>query len=258
MYTVREMVHAVLWVKRHLFHQLTVDELTIVQKWLNPTDVCLDVGAHGGSWSVGLSKVVPHGRVYAFEALPYYAQVLQATVRILGKQNITIINQAVTSEDKRVNLVWKSPDGKPLTGMTHLASEQGYTDQMTGKKKLLEGQIDVEGVSLDTFQKRLPTGTSVRFVKIDVEGAELQVLQGATQFMDRHRPIIYLELWQEYCQRYGYSTRDLFEHMHKMEYNSFIYEEGRLINKNHATYPGYGDLYLIPEEACERCLQKVY
>lgn len=47
-------------------------------------------------------------------------------------------------------------------------------------------------------------------MKCDVEGAELSVLRGASETIDRSRPRVYCELYESYCTQYGYSSMDVF------------------------------------------------
>lgn len=244
MFSIRQRLHAMLWTKRHLFQELEVKELTVLRDWFSTSDICLDIGAHGGAWTVPLSKLVPDGHVYAFEALPYYAETLRLTIKILRRlrsipveKNVSVLNQAVTSENRMVNLVWKAPDGQPLTGMTHLE----------GLEEKPSEPIAVTGMTLDAFQDKW-SERKVRFIKVDVEGAELLVLRGAVELIATQRPIFYLEIYEEYCRRYGYHPDDIFNFMNNQEYRAFLFGDDGLLPTDLTLYPGQGDVLFVPSE----------
>src|SRR5947199_10538165 len=116
--SVLETVHAIVWMKRHLLGQLKVEALTVIGSFMNPYDLCFDIGAHGGSWTVKLARLVSRGHVYAFEAFPYYSRVLRFTLALLRVRNATVVPRAVTDRDGRVPLIWRNMQGGILTGKT--------------------------------------------------------------------------------------------------------------------------------------------
>ncbi|MGD9057220.1 MAG: FkbM family methyltransferase, partial [Desulfobacterales bacterium] len=125
--TPKTIIHSIIWIKRHLIGQLKVSAISAIQQFIIPSDVCIDVGAHAGSWALPLSKLVYKGHVYAFEALPYYSSVLNIAFYLLQRKNITILNNAVVDCNRPVRLVWKDKNGNRLTGKTHVAGEKEKT-----------------------------------------------------------------------------------------------------------------------------------
>jgi FkbM family methyltransferase len=236
----REIVHAIIWTKRHLLGQLRVEEMSAIQELITADDTCFDIGAHAGSWAVPLSDLVPGGHVYAFEALPYYARVLKKTIRLLRRKNITVISRAVVDNDCSVNIIWKDVSGRTLTGTTHVA----------GPDEKLINPVLVEGMALDTFLDQIPIHMRrVRFVKMDIEGAELLALRGATKLIETCRPIFYVELWSQYCKRYRCLPTDVFKFFSENEYKPFVVSSGsQIVPVDSADYPGRGDVLFIPTE----------
>jgi FkbM family methyltransferase len=239
--TPRQIIHAFVWVKRHLLSQYRVEPMSTIQRFLTPTDVCIDVGAHAGSWTLPLSKLVSKGHVYAFEALPYYSEVLKMTIRLLRRKNITVFNNAIVDNNRSVNIVWKDNKGNRLTGKTHVI----------GLEESAESVV-VEGITLDTFLERISTTVGkIRFIKMDIEGAELLALKGATKLINVHRPVFYLEIYDSYCQRYGYSAEKIFNFLGNYKYASFIIQftsNYKLISIDSSSYSGEGDVLFVPRE----------
>jgi FkbM family methyltransferase len=234
---VREVAHALLWTKRHRFGQLRVAEMAHLARFLREDDVCLDVGAHGGAWTVPLARRVPRGHVYAFEALPYYARVLHLMLRIARIRNATVLNYAVSDTAAPAALVWRDLRRRPLTGLTHLRGTAEESPDL----------VEVPGITLDGFCARL-SRERIRFVKCDVEGAELRVLRGAVQMTARWRPLFYCEIRQAYCRRYGYDALDVFEHFRGRTYQPHLVGSSGLTRIRPQDYREEGDVLFVPEE----------
>ena len=169
MSVLREWLHVWVWYWRHVTHRFARIDAYRLRGWLPNSCVCIDLGAHAGMWSVQLSRLVPHGQVVAFEALPYHARVLRRTLWLLGCRNVEVVNLAICDQAKSINLVWKNAHGKRLTGLTHILG-QGETNSST---------VTVQGTTLDDYFSTRPG--RIRFVKMDIEGAEFAALQGAQQ-----------------------------------------------------------------------------
>ena len=207
---IQEYLHAAVWTKRHLSGQIRPCEIETIRPFLSASSVCFDVGAHAGSWTRGLSKIAHQGEVYAFEALPYYAEILGLTMRLLRHRNVTVVNSAVTEKDGLASIVWKGPAGRKLTGMTHMAA----SGEDAGET------VSVQATTLDSFWKSIGE-KNVDFIKCDVEGAELFVLRGARKLIETCRPVFYNELNVEWCKRYGYTPTDIFRFFDECEYTPF-------------------------------------
>lgn len=237
MYSIKELIHGLVWAKRNFLNEYKVKEIEVVRKFLREDDICVDVGAHAGSWAIPLSRIVPKGIVWGFEALPYYARVLGITTTILCRGNIKIVNKAVLSSEQEVNIQWKDSDGERLTGKTHVAFDgEGLVEP-----------VAVQGTSLDSFfAKNNTEGKRIAFIKIDIEGAELFALRGAADIINRWHPVLYLEIYEEYCRSYGYSYEDIFEFMSGFGYQAFVINiDSEVIPITAATYSKQGDVLFI-------------
>jgi FkbM family methyltransferase len=154
--------------------------------------------------------MVPRGKVVTFEALPYYARVLHRTIQLLGCRNVQIVNQAVCDAEKPIHMVWKNSQGKRLTGLTHIL----------GPQESSATTITVPGTTLDSFFAANPG--NVRFLKMDIEGAELAALRGAQRLFAEQRPLVYTELNASHCARYGYTPQEIFDYYGSRNYQGFI------------------------------------
>jgi len=167
--------------------------------------VAIDVGAHAGNWTQSLARRVgPDGVVLAYEALPHYGRALAVSTRLLRTKNIHVRVVAVGDREGLIPLRWRSVSNERLTGKTHI--EPGVKNST--------GVIEVQMSSLDSdLESRGIHPVDVAFVKIDVEGAELEVLKGATNLLSQGRPIVYMEVEPPWLERMGHSVTDIFDLM---------------------------------------------
>jgi FkbM family methyltransferase len=129
---------------------------------VRPGDVALDVGANAGAYALALGhRVRPGGRVFAFEPAPDTFRGLAAHVRLNGLEDVVVPVRAAAAG---------------FTGRATLS-----VDGISGENRLDDaaGGEPVEAITLDDFCAR--EGISPTFIKIDVEGAELDVLRGARE-----------------------------------------------------------------------------
>jgi FkbM family methyltransferase len=136
-------------------------------------DVIIDVGANIGTYTVPLArKVGMDGLVVALEPSPV-CKTLSFNVAINGLENVVVINKAAYSKRKIMNLYYTPQK----TGLTSL-----YSD-WTAKASTHKCSIEVEVLPLDELLRSLEL-KKVRLLKIDVEGAEKDVLQGARNILE--------------------------------------------------------------------------
>jgi FkbM family methyltransferase len=151
-------------------------------------DIVVDVGAHMGRYTITSSKYVgPHGKVIAVEAHPYNFKILQRNIWLNGLVNVTAINCAVYS--KKATLKLYLPDEELGYTMHHSL----MTNYLISKynKSIEQKYIEVEAYSLDNLLQTRGIN-QVNWIKIDVEGAEYEVLAGAKEILSSNTNIAIL------------------------------------------------------------------
>ncbi|MFT3682707.1 MAG: FkbM family methyltransferase [Ferruginibacter sp.] len=219
--------------------QLPIEDWKTFEDLLTPESTCIDVGAHGGAWTVPLSKRCTKGTVYAIEALPYYADVLRITLSLLFRtRNVKLFNNAVSDKAGVVSLRYKDKKGRLLTGMTHVSS--------SGKE---QDTIDVECLSLDQFAEKERI-EKLDFIKIDVEGFELFVLRGASTILKKFKPAVYCEIMSKWTERYQYQPADIFKFMTDTGYKIYYINKNKKLEffaQNETVLPSQNFLFIHPE-----------
>lgn len=135
-----------------------------------PDSVIVDVGANIGNHTLYFANELHAGKIFAFEAVGNTCNILRTNVQLNNLQNkVEIFNCGLSNVSGR-------------------ASIQHYDPENIGGTNLVVGRGNIELSALDDFN--LP---KVTFMKIDVEGMEPQVLEGAIETIKRSRPFIYVE-----------------------------------------------------------------
>jgi FkbM family methyltransferase len=145
-------------------------ELRHLSDFVPNAKAAVDVGAWWGPWSYWLARRVP--RVFTFEPNSAVFNGLSAAM----PSNVTLYNLALSDHEDESSL-WAPPTGKRGEGRASLIARPGWVEQR------------VRTVTLDSFSLE-----DVGFVKIDVEGHELEVLRGASQLVADQRPNILIEV----------------------------------------------------------------
>jgi FkbM family methyltransferase len=162
---------------------------------LRPGWHCLDIGANHGYYTLIMADAVGReGRVVPVEPTPRLADLLRQTLDVNGFPTVAVAPEAASDTDgETLQLV--IPPRRSMNA--RLSQVAGPTDAV----------VDVETVTVDTLTRDWP---SVDLIKIDVEGAEEQVLRGALETLRRHRPVVVLEHGNSAAE-YGTRPDDIFE-----------------------------------------------
>jgi FkbM family methyltransferase len=148
---------------------------------LREGDVLYDIGANFGFFSVLSSRIVgPEGVVYAFEPVPANASMVERNARLNHLENIEVLRVAVSRQT-----------GKSELYLAHYAG--GGALKSAGVPPDLAGTIVVDTSSIDDLVN-LRRIRPPNVVKIDVEGAELEVLHGMLKVLKEWSPKIVLEV----------------------------------------------------------------
>lgn len=147
------------------------EQTDLFSRHVGPDDVVLDLGAHTGYYTLLASRLVGRGgRVFAFEPHPRNAWFLRQHARLNGCRNVEVVEGAAYDRTGVVRFRYGAGSG---TGQV--------ADQ---------GAVGVKAVRIDDFVQQRGIVPSV--IKVDVEGGERPVLEGARETLLRDRPIVFL------------------------------------------------------------------
>lgn len=164
-------------------------EQEYVEQWLRPyiekSTVALDIGAHCGSHTLMYKKIKPDLLVYAFEPQSMMHKLLCENVIMNQLANVWCFNNAVGNISGEVEMNECVADGHNPTGKIGYGTKDLYN--LAGLEIGSGGEV-VEMVRIDDYD--FP---KIDFMKIDVEGYEPLVIEGAIKTIKRDRPIISYE-----------------------------------------------------------------
>jgi FkbM family methyltransferase len=174
------------------FKIMTIHEQDIIDRFIpNERDIVVDVGAHIGLYTIIASKRVgPNGKVIAIEADPSNFEMLNRNIQLNNLTNVLALNYAVYSkEEKNMKLYLPSKGGKERTAKQRSGFTK-YNTVMLNFVKQNEKFIEVNANTLDNILSESKIHLEqVNWIKIDVEGAEFEVLKGAHEILSKAKDI---------------------------------------------------------------------
>lgn len=151
-------------------------ELSLFEQICKPNTIMIEVGANIGTHTMALAKLVgENGRVYAFEPQRIVFQTLCANMALNSITNVEAFQVAVSNEE-----------GSLIIPEFNYAQENNFggieLDKFTQGRKVPKVKLD-DFLELDRLD----------FMKIDVEGMEQSVIEGAAMQIKKFKPILYVE-----------------------------------------------------------------
>ncbi|HKY22387.1 MAG TPA: FkbM family methyltransferase [Vicinamibacterales bacterium] len=156
------------------------DVMDLLVEKIRRNDVVFDIGAYHGVWAMVLARYARE--VVAFEPNPGSLTVLKEMITVNATRNVVVCSSAIGSEPSSADL-WGTGSGASL---------------QPGRQRKALSQVKVE--TLDRFVESRPCSPDI--LKIDVEGAEYQVLTGAKRCL-AHARVVCIELHFDELPRFG-------------------------------------------------------
>ena len=176
----------------------------------------LDIGANIGIMSVLLAKKSDKIVVYSFEPIPDNLKAMKRLIRLFSIRNIQVIAAAVGEYQGNLLMVVPEIMHAKMHGLARVISDRPDAKQAPGKI------IGVPVLSLDNFEP-LQKQNEIVAIKIDVENFEYYVLKGGMQLIEKHRPIILCELWN------NANRLQCFALFGKLRYCIKVFQDGSLV-----------------------------
>jgi FkbM family methyltransferase len=233
------------WDRRNLLDMVSriydATEFQVIPRLVKHGDVAFDVGAHAGIYSVLLSRLCgSSGRVHAFEPVHDTYWRLRETLALNRCDNVVPVEKAVCNRDGVVqmnlfeahNSEWNSL-GTPMM------------DGPNGTRVSPSFHIEVGAVTLDQFcsSERIER---IHFLKVDVEGFELAVFQGADRLLREHRiDCICFEISKEPLRGAGVESRQVFKILADHGYLAYRFDGslGRFQGPIHDTSESWANFF---------------
>lgn len=198
-------------VLRYLGEQADHEEMAIIRQFVKPSDICFDIGANIGYYSLVLAKLAKE--IHAFEPVPLICQVLKCNLLLNGICNV-IANQSAVGR---------------ITGETsfNIAADSAYSGFCDTNIVSPSESVRLPVTRLDDYctARRI---SRIDFLKIDVEGAESLVLDGAREVLKSRPRFMMIELAERMQEKYGSAIIDVVTSLASYGYKPFIPINGKL------------------------------
>jgi FkbM family methyltransferase len=159
---------------------------------LRPDDNCVDVGAHKGDILREIVRIAPHGHHVAYEPLEPLCHGLAQEFPAVD------VRCAAVSDHRGREPFLHVVDEPALSSFHRLSYHQ-------------DRQLRRITVPVEDLDSSLPDRYRPALIKIDAEGAEVQVVAGALQTIRFHRPVVIVEFTRDAAASFGTEPDDLFD-----------------------------------------------
>lgn len=181
----------------------------------------MDIGAHIGLVTLPMSTVVS-GKVYAFEPASANLAHLGHHLKYNNIENVVLNNYLIGADTQ---------EEMPFYEMNNAT---GMNSRVIKKDHHLYHQTKQKQVSLDDFCGQNQLKPEV--IKIDVEGAEYDVILGARKILKNLSPIIYLSIHPKELELIGKSTSELIQLLDDLGYHAYDKHNNKIINFSFSEY----------------------
>jgi FkbM family methyltransferase len=178
-----------------LTKNLEYDRLTkkIMQGYLKKDSNCIDIGCHKGEILELILKYSPDGEHYAFEPIPLLFDQIKS--KYASKANVFPFALAAK---------------EGITNFHYVKNAPAYSGLKKRRYEVKNPDIEEIKVELRRLDDIIPDTTSIDLIKIDVEGAEYGVLQGAVETLKRNKPLVIFEFGLGASDFYNTTPKDIY------------------------------------------------
>ena len=190
---------------------------------LKPGAMVVDAGANFGHYALTAANIVGSGgQVIAFEPHPKTYRLLAANAALLSTDNLRAIQAGLSDTSEEINLYsdTENPGGHSF-----------FEWNLRGSDGVKE---TVPVYSLDDFLKKELPGKRLDVLKIDVQGSEMHLLNGAKETITKDKPSVLCEVTPDALQRAGSSHSELLKFFKDLKYQMTVIDsqDGRLVPTN--------------------------
>jgi FkbM family methyltransferase len=198
-------------------------EIELLSHFIHEQDEVIDIGANYVYYTERMANLCKKGRVYAFEPIPFTAEVAQKIIKKLMLDNTIFYQKGVSNKTEILTFsVPKLDFGAISAGQAHIGTRNN--DLIKGSNFYISDTYETfecEVIDIDTFL--LPSLQNLTFVKIDIEGAEYLALQGMKQTLFQFKPVILIEIVPLFLKSFGASVEE-FQNFIEKELGYIIFE----------------------------------
>lgn len=196
------------------FGSLEPTERKVFEFFAKNSQCFFDVGANMGWYSFLAARMNPHSKIHAFEPIPSTFKNLKRNLELNSLPQIHPHSIALSNRSGEC-ILYTYPTG----------SVNASLENVSGRSDVVK--ISCEMQTLDDFAQS--KNIQPDLIKIDVEGAELMVFQGAEKTILKNRPILFTEILRKWSAVFNYHPNDILHLLKSWNYRCFGVQDGSLI-----------------------------
>lgn len=192
-------------------------EISLMKKHIKQGDTVLDIGANIGFYAELFSDLVGvNGKVHCFE--PDTTNFKHLNNRCANKLNVTINNKAVAHKTEIIKIYTSK-----LLNVDHRTYEPDHYDEV----------IEIDAVSIDEYllstAGSTSTGKKVNFIKMDIQGFEMNAIQGMVKTLENSDVKILSEFWPYGLKKAGSSITQYYEFLTHLGFTIYLIKNNQLL-----------------------------
>lgn len=201
------------------------EEINFICSLLQASDNFIDAGANIGNHSLNIAKHLTVGSVIAFEPSPKTFEQLSANIRLNKFSNIIAVQKALSDKKEKLNLYLSATANTGSSGLSP-------SDEFSGETVVVEAITGDDWLN-ENFNKKIAG------IKIDVEGHELQVLQGLQHTIEKDKPFLMIEILGSTLGRFQHKPNEIYQLLYAFNYSAWMLSEKKLIPVENDQQEGY-------------------
>lgn len=191
----------------------------ILEEYIKPDYYVIEAGANNGSETIIIGNILRKGtgKIYAFEPAPLPYKYLTINIILNDLSGVIIPFDILLGEKESFEDFYLMTEFEANQGLSSKYSFNGYKKIITKRQTTLDEFIKQEKI------ERLD------FLKMDIQGSEIDLIEGGFNTLNKYRPIIFTEASNSELSRRGSSIADLYDKFLSFNYEVFIISKNSLI-----------------------------
>jgi len=178
----------------------------VIKQNISNGDLVMDIGANIGYFTLIMAKgIKENGKVFSFEPEPKNFELLKKNVEINNYSNVILEKKAIGNKTGIAKLYLADRKNNIFHSGMHRIFRSDLVSQISNP-------VSINIIKLDDYLQDLKSIKKIRLIKIDVEGAEFDVLKGMSKILDENKGIkIVMEFSSENLEDYGSNPSDVMD-----------------------------------------------
>ncbi len=178
----------------------------VIKQNISSGDLVIDIGANIGYFTLIMAKgITENGKVFSFEPEPKNFELLKKNVEINNYSNVILEKKAIGNKTGIAKLYLADKKNNIFYSGMHRIFRSDLVSQILNP-------VSINIIKLDDYLQDLKFIKKIRLIKIDVEGAEFDVLKGMNKILDENKEIeIVMEFSSENLEDYGSNAYDVVD-----------------------------------------------